>query len=55
MNYLLIGAVAGGVSGAFGHFLAGKVHGEEKGQKIYPAYSATFFGLMVLGSKLIAL
>ena len=54
MNYLMIGAIAGGVSGAFGHFLAGKVHGEEKGQKIYPAYSVTFFGLMVLGAKLIA-
>lgn len=55
MNYLMIGAVAGGVSGAFGHFLAGKVHGDEKGQKIYPVYSATFFGLFVLGAKLIAL
>lgn len=54
MNYYMIGAVAGGLSGAFGHFLAGKFHGEEKGQKIYPVYSATFFGLMVLGAKMFA-
>ncbi|MEA9358180.1 hypothetical protein SHI21_18240 [Bacteriovorax sp. PP10] len=54
MNNLMIGAVAGGLSGAVGHFLAGKFHGNEKGQKIYPVYSATFFGLMVLGAKFIA-
>ena len=54
MNYLVIGAVAGGVSGAIGHFLAGKVHGDEKGQKVYPMYSATFFGMMVLASKIIS-
>lgn len=53
MNYLMIGALAGGVSGAFGHFLAGKVHGDEKGQKIYPVYSVTFFGIMVFASKLL--
>lgn len=55
MNYLMIGAVAGGLSGALGHFFAGKFHGDEKGQKIYPVYSATFFGLMVLGAKVAAL
>ncbi len=55
MNYLMIGAVAGGISGAAGHFLAGKFHGDEKGEKIYPVYSATFFGLMVLGAKLVTL
>lgn len=55
MNYLLVGAVAGGVSGAIGYFLAGKVHGVEKGQKIYPMYSATFFGVMVLASKLMTI
>lgn len=50
----MIGALAGGVSGAFGHFLAGKFHGDEKGQKLYPVYSVTCFGLMILGSKFIA-
>ena len=54
MNYLMIGALAGGVSGAIGHFLAGKVHGDEKGQQIYPFYSVTFFGMMVLGAKLLS-
>ena len=51
----MIGALAGGGSGAFGHFLAGKVHGNEKGQQIYPAYSVVFFGMMVLASKLITI
>ena len=55
MNYLMIGALAGGVSGAFGHFLAGKVHGNEKGEQIYPVYSVTFFGIMILASKFITI
>lgn len=53
MNSLMIGAVAGGLSGAFGHFIAGKFHGEDKGEKIYPIYAASFFGLIVLAAKLI--
>ena len=52
MNILLIGALAGGLSGAFGHFLAGKFHGPQNGEKIYPLYAATFFGLMVLTAKI---
>ena len=52
MNLLLMGALAGGLSGAFGHFLAGKLHGPQKGEKIYPLYAATFFGLIVLATRL---
>ena len=52
---LLLGAVAGGLSGAFGHFLAGKFHGDEKGERVYPLYAAIFFGLMVLTAKVVEL
>ncbi|TDP52164.1 hypothetical protein C8D79_2814 [Bacteriovorax stolpii] len=51
MNLLMLGALAGGFSGAFGFFLAGKFHGNDKGEKLYPIYSATFFGLIVLATK----
>lgn len=51
MNILMLGALAGGFSGAFGFFLAGKFHGNDKGEKLYPIYSATFFGLIVLATK----
>lgn len=47
----MLGALAGGVSGAFGFFLAGKFHGNDKGERLYPIYSATFFGLIVLATK----
>ncbi len=53
MNIILIGALAGGFAGAFGFFLAGKVHGNEKGEQLYPLYAATFFGLLVLSAKLL--
>lgn len=55
MNLLVLGALAGGLSGAIGFFLAGRFHGEEKGEKLYPVYSASFFGLMILASKFIPL
>nr|BDT28351.1 hypothetical protein BHI3_18170 [Bacteriovorax sp. HI3] len=51
MNLLMLGALAGGFSGAFGFFLAGKFHGNDKGERLYPIYSATFFGLIVLATK----
>jgi hypothetical protein len=54
-NIILIGAMAGGASGAVGYFLAGKVHGDEKINQLYPLYSVIFFGLFVLATKLIAL
>ena len=53
MNVVMIGAVAGGVSGAIGYFLAGKVHGTEKGNQIYPLYSVVLFGMVVTASKLL--
>ena len=55
MNLLMLGAVAGGVSGAAGFFLAGRFHGEEKGEKIYPLYALSFFGLMILAARLVVL
>ena len=55
MNLLVLGALAGGLSGAVGFFLAGRVHGEEKGEKLYPVYSVSFFGIMILAAKFIAL
>lgn len=55
MNLILIGALAGGFSGAFGFFLAGKLHGTEKGERIYPLYAATFFGLLVLSAKFLTI
>ena len=54
MNLLMLGALAGGFSGAFGFFLAGKLHGNDKGERLYPIYSATFFGLIVLATKFLA-
>lgn len=51
----MLGALAGGVSGAFGFFLAGKFHGKEAGETLYPLYAATFFGLIVLSAKLFIL
>lgn len=49
----MIGAVAGGVSGAAGFFLAGRFHGEEQGEKLYPIYSLALFGMMILASRLV--
>jgi hypothetical protein len=51
MNVLMLGAVAGGFSGAFGYFLAGRVHGEEKVETLYPVYAVIFFGAMVAAAK----
>ena len=53
MNLLMLGALAGGFSGAVGFFLAGRFHGEEKGGKIYPVYAVSFFGLMVMAAKFV--
>lgn len=53
MNIVMIGAVAGGVSGAVGYFLAGKFHGDEKGTQIYPIYAVALFGIAVLASRLL--
>lgn len=51
MDIVLIGALAGAVSGAIGYFLAGKFHGNEQGIKIYPLYSVTLFSTIVLAFK----
>lgn len=50
----MLGALAGALSGALGFYLAGKFHGNEKGAKIYPLYSATFYGLIVLTTRFLA-
>ena len=55
MNLLMLGAVAGGFSGAFGYLVADKIHGEEKVKTIYPVYAVSLFGLMILATKLITL
>lgn len=47
----MLGALAGGFSGAFGYFLAGKFHGNEKGETLYPVYAVAFFGIMVTAAK----
>ena len=47
----MLGALAGGVSGAFGYLLAGKFHGLEKGEKIYPAYALTLFVALLMAAK----
>ena len=52
MNLIFIGALAGGLSGALGFLIAGKFHGTEKREHIYPLYSATFFGLFLLTIRL---
>lgn len=51
----MLGAMAGGVSGAAGYFFADKVHGSEKVNQIYPVYAVIFFGLVVQVSKLLPL
>ena len=51
MNLLMLGALAGGFSGAFGFFLAKKFHGSDKAESHYPIYAASFFGLIVLAAK----
>ncbi len=51
----MLGALAGGFSGAFGFFLAGKFHGSDKGESLYPIYSVTFFALIVVTAKLFVL
>ncbi len=53
MNIVMIGAVAGGISGAVGFFFASKVHGDEKGNQLYPIYAVTIFAALVLTSKLL--
>lgn len=51
MGLLLIGAVAGGFSGAAGYLIAGKIHGKEKIEMIYPAYAALCFAAIILAAK----
>lgn len=51
MNIVLIGAVAGAVSGAIGYFIASKFHGNDLGTKIYPLYSVTMFSTIILVFK----
>lgn len=53
MNLLMLGAVAGGVSGAAGYFIAGKFHDEEKIETIYPMYAAALFIAIVIASRFI--
>jgi hypothetical protein len=55
MTLVMLGAVAGGVSGAAGYFVAGKIHKEEKAESLYPLYAAALFVVMVVASKLISL
>ena len=54
-NVLMIGAMAGGVSGAAGYLLADKVHGSEKVNQLYPVYAVIFFGLLIVTSKFLPL
>ena len=55
MNIVILGAMAGGISGAVGYFLAGKVHGSEKGNELYPLYAVALFCTAVLINKFAAL
>ena len=47
MEQILLGAIAGGFSGALGHFTAGKIHDKDKAQKIYPIYSSIIFVILI--------
>jgi hypothetical protein len=49
----MLGAIAGGVSGAVGYFIAGKFHGDEKVTQIYPIYAVILFGIAVGTSRLL--
>lgn len=55
MNLLIIGAVAGGLSGAAGYFLAEKIHGKERIEAIYPAYAAALFIALVIISRFVVI
>ena len=51
MNLLMLGALAGGVSGAAGYFVAERFHDQEKIDTIYPMYAAAFFIAIVIASR----
>lgn len=53
MGLLMLGAVAGGVSGAAGYFIAERFHDEEKIETIYPMYAAALFIAIVIASRFI--
>jgi hypothetical protein len=51
MNQIILGAMAGWFSGGLGYIIAGKFHGEEKGQTWYPAYAAVLFCSVIVAAK----
>jgi hypothetical protein len=53
MDHILLGAIAGGFSGSVGYLVAGKFHGKEKGESIYPMYAAALFCTIVLVFKFV--
>jgi hypothetical protein len=55
MNLVMLGALAGGVSGAAGYFLAGKFHEEEKIETLYPVYAIVFFCTIIISAKFLVL
>ena len=52
MELILLGALAGGCSGALGHLTASKIHEKEKAEKIYPLYALVFFSILVVCAQL---
>lgn len=47
MNLILLGALAGGCSGALGHLAASKIHEKDLAERIYPLYAFIFFAILV--------
>ena len=45
MDKVLISGLFGAFAGAIGYALAKKIHGGDLGEKCYPIYSLTLFGL----------
>lgn len=52
MELLLVGALAGGASGALGYFTASKFHQKDLVERIYPLYSLIFFVTLVVGARM---
>ncbi len=52
MELLLVGAIAGGASGALGYFTASKFHQKDLVERIYPIYSLIFFVALVVGARI---
>lgn len=53
MSLLLLGAVAGGASGALGYITAEKIHSKDLVEQYYPLYSLVFFSILIVCAKLI--